>query len=96
MKFQKHSNNIFALLFLILIGFTKVGMTQTTKKPANTQRDADGIDGRMKGPNGQVVYIGEKGGRYYYANSGQKVYVPHNKKTKTNKKVRAAVKALLQ
>jgi hypothetical protein len=79
-----------------LFGVSEEGLAQTPKKSNKTQRDADGIDGRMKGPNGQIVYIGEKGGRYYYANSGQKVYMPYGKKAKTNKKVKAAVKALLQ
>lgn len=41
----------------------------------------DNIDNRMKGPNGEVIYIGPNGGRYYMKN-GNKVYVEY----KGNKK----------
>ncbi len=34
----------------------------------------DNIDNRMKGPNGEVIYMGAQGGRYYMKN-GKKVYV---------------------
>ncbi len=39
----------------------------------------DNIDNRMKGPNGEAVYIGAKGGRYYMKN-GKKVYVEYKGK----------------
>jgi len=41
----------------------------------------DNVDDRMKGPNGEKVYIGVNGGRYYMKGT-QKVYVPLNKKKK--------------
>lgn len=41
----------------------------------------DNIDNRMKGPNGEVIYIGPNGGRYYMKN-GKKIYVEY----KGNKK----------
>lgn len=56
------------------------------------KRDADGIDGRMKGPNGEVVYIGERGGRYYF-NAGKKVYLPYN--GNKNKSTKTAVKKMV-
>lgn len=41
----------------------------------------DNIDNRMKGPKGEVVYIGPNDGRYYMKN-GKKIYVEY----KGNKK----------
>ena len=41
----------------------------------------DNIDNRMKGPKGEVIYIGPNGGRYYLKN-GKKIYVEY----KGNKK----------
>ena len=41
----------------------------------------DNIDNRMKGPHGEVIYIGPNGGRYYMKN-GKKIYVEY----KGNKK----------
>ncbi len=37
----------------------------------------DNIDNRMKGPKGEVIYIGPNGGRYYLKN-GKKIYVVYN------------------
>jgi hypothetical protein len=37
----------------------------------------------MKGPNGEKVYKGTNGGRYYLTAAGNKVYVNHKKKAKT-------------
>ncbi|HEY8688817.1 MAG TPA: hypothetical protein VIM07_06245 [Chitinophagaceae bacterium] len=36
----------------------------------------DNIDNRMKGPNGEAIYIEPNGGRYYMKN-GKKVYVEY-------------------
>lgn len=36
----------------------------------------DNIDNRMKGPHGEVIYIGPNGGRYYIKN-GKKIYVEY-------------------
>jgi outer membrane lipoprotein-sorting protein len=41
----------------------------------------DNIDNRMKGPKGEVIYIGQNGGRYYVKN-GKRIYVEY----KGNKK----------
>jgi Ni/Co efflux regulator RcnB len=50
----------------------------------------DGIDDRMKGPNGEAVMIGKKGGRYYLSPTGEKVYLQrglgYKKGGKKNKK----------
>jgi hypothetical protein len=35
----------------------------------------------MKGPNGEKIYIGPSGGRYYLKN-GKKIYVPYGIKNK--------------
>ncbi len=56
--------------------------TKKATTTASTSKDKDGVDGRMKGPNGEVVYIGEKGGRYYVNTAGNKVYVALKKKKK--------------
>jgi hypothetical protein len=66
---------------------------QSKPKPkaiSSASKDKDGIDGRMKGPNGEVVYIGEKGGRYYINGSGKKVYLPYE--GNKNKALKKAVK----
>jgi hypothetical protein len=69
-----------------------------TKKPAEKKasttksKDADGIDGRMKGPKGEKVMIGEKGGRYYINEAGNKVYVEYKGNTKEGKKTPAKKK----
>jgi hypothetical protein len=46
----------------------------------------DGIDNRMKGPNGEPVIIGKKGGRYYMSPTGEKVYLQRGKGHKKGKK----------
>jgi hypothetical protein len=87
-------------IILALIAISTISITQGSAqgkqkaKPAQTKsRDEDGIDGRMKGPNGEVVYIGDKGGRYYMSAAGNKVYVPlagkglKSKTAKTVKKI---------
>jgi nitrous oxide reductase accessory protein NosL len=51
------------------------------KKKISTDKYHDNIDNRMKGPKGEVIYIGANGGRYYLKN-GKKNYVEY----KGNKK----------
>jgi hypothetical protein len=84
------------LLAAILFA-THIGMAQTsTSKKVKTKneakvkgtKDEDGIDGRMKGPKGEVVYIGKRGGRYYLAPDGSKVYVVAKAKKDKSKKKR--------
>jgi hypothetical protein len=58
--------------------------TTTQKKPGTTKavnKYNDNVDDRMKGPNGEKIFIGEKGGRYYMKN-GKKIYVEHKTKKK--------------
>lgn len=47
----------------------------------------DNIDDRMKGPKGEKIYIGPRGGRYYLNGKGEKVHVPYagNGKVRTVK-----------
>ncbi len=80
----------FLMLFITITAKTQIismaiqkggaGKTSTAKK-VTTTRYNDNIDDRMKGPDGEVVYIGTQGGRYYMKN-GKKVYVEY----KGNKK----------
>ena len=83
-----------APLLLALVAGTGILFAQTKKKtPSNatvdtlksTNKHTDNIDDRMKGPNGEKVYIGPGGGRYYLNKSGNKVYVEYkgNKKKKS-------------
>ncbi len=53
----------------------------TQQKSTTTDKSKDNVDDRMKGPKGEKIYIGEKGGRYYLKN-GKKIYVAY----KGNKK----------
>lgn len=83
------------LMAVALIVFSATAFSQDTKTTdsstntsqasnADTSRSAkyhDNIDDRMKGPNGEAVYIGTQGGRYYMKN-GKKIYVAY----KGNKK----------
>jgi hypothetical protein len=68
-----------------------------TKSATTKSKDADGIDGRMKGPKGEAVMIGEKGGRYYINDAGNKVYVEYkgNNNKSAKKTVAKAVKAVV-
>ncbi len=71
----------FAFMFVTTI---VTAQTTTQKKPATTKAVSkynDNVDDRMKGPNGEKVFIGDKGGRYYMKN-GKKVYVEHKTKKK--------------
>jgi hypothetical protein len=79
---------IMILLAALVWGFTATAQT-SNKKPAMKSSAAvskysDNVDDRMKGPNGEKVYIGTQGGRYYLTPSGSKVYVKH-KGTKNKK-----------
>lgn len=84
--------NLFLLLMIVFAVVNSNAQTKptTTKQPASQQKGSttdkskDNIDDRMKGPNGEKIYIGEKGGRYYLKN-GKKIYVAYKgtkKKTK--------------
>lgn len=73
------------LLTIVLSGGVVTIQAQQKKAATATNKYNDNIDDRMKGPNGEKIYIGEKGGRYYLKD-GKKVYVPYkgNKKKKKN------------
>ena len=47
---------------------------QTDKKAAEKDR----IDPTTKGPKGETVYIGERGGKYYLSTNNRKVYLESN------------------
>ncbi len=75
---------------IIAISMVFISATSFAQKTHKATKDAtkpkmdkyhDNIDNRMKGPNGEVIYMGEKGGRYYMK-GGKKVYVEY----KGNKK----------
>jgi hypothetical protein len=72
------------LYSLVLFGLLNTALVtaQSSKSKPKTykSKDKDGIDGRMKGPNGETVYIGHKGGRYYINSSGNKIYIQRKKK----------------
>ena len=46
-----------------------------------TNKYTDNVDDRMKGPNGEKIFIGPNGGRYYMKGTN-KVYVPYGNKNK--------------
>ncbi len=85
-------------LFLLALVNINAQVKQKSKKVTSSSKDADGIDGRMKGPNGEVIYIGEKGGRYYMGPSGAKVYMEYkgNKNKQTKKTVKSAIDKLVK
>jgi hypothetical protein len=68
-----------------LLGCTaSAQITKKQVKAASTMpgKYNDNIDDRMKGPNGEKVYIGANGGRYYLTAAGNKVYVKHHTRKK--------------
>ena len=70
------------LLFMGMTLFAQPkNKTAAVKDTAKTKsaKYTDNIDDRMKGPNGEKVYIGPNGGRYYLKDD-KKVYVPLKKK----------------
>jgi len=77
------------LLLLPLAFVSLVTFAQQKKKAVKVAVDSakavtkytDNIDDRMKGPNGEKVYIGPNGGRYYMKGD-KKVYLATNIKKK--------------
>jgi|GEM_PF-3036478 len=49
--------------------------------PKPTTKYTDNVDDRMKGPNGEKIFIGPNGGRYYLKGD-KKIYVPYGIKNK--------------
>ena len=74
-----------AFVLLLLVSSSFAQRRHPNKRPQKVKvaltRYNDNIDNRMKGPNGEVIYIGPNGGRYYMKN-GKKIYVEY----KGNKK----------
>lgn len=79
-------------LFIPLLLLAAIGVAQTSKQkkkvielPDSTTtpigKYKDNIDDRIKGPNGEKVYIGPNGGRYYMKENN-KIYI----QSKANKK----------
>jgi hypothetical protein len=68
------------LAMALLFNCSCLTLTAQTSPPT-AKKYHDNIDDRMKGPNGEKIYIGEAGGRYYLKN-GKKVYVKYNGKKK--------------
>ena len=71
----------FVLLLITAISFAQVKHPNVRQRKikAALAKYHDKIDDRMKGPNGEVIYIGSNGGRYYMKN-GKKVYVEYKGK----------------
>jgi hypothetical protein len=73
-------------LLILLLSFAlpnySYAQGKVKKKNKTEYKDKDGIDGRMKGPEGQTVYIGQRGGRYYLNTNGEKVYIVKKAKKK--------------
>jgi len=75
------------LLFAVaIIMFTAAAFAQK-KHPVKKQQKLktalskynDNVDDRMKGPDGEKIYIGPNGGRYYVKNN-KKIYVAYKGK----------------
>jgi len=54
----------------------KAAAVKAAKKPADGRtKTGDKIDHSMKGPKGETVYTGSKGGKYYLSKSDAKIYL---------------------
>ena len=76
---MKSSIFLFTILFSLSTGLfaqQKDKSKAPAAKSVTPNKYKDNVDDRMKGPKGEKIYIGEKGGRYYLKN-GKKVYVPY-------------------
>jgi hypothetical protein len=52
------------------------GEKKAEKKPADGRtKTGDKINKELKGPNGETVYTGEKGGNYYLGKDDKKIYL---------------------
>ncbi len=72
---------VFTLLLFTAGSFAQKGRANSRQNrvKAALAKYHDHIDDRMKGPNGEAIYIGPNGGRYYMKN-GKKVYVEYKGK----------------
>ncbi|MDB5223832.1 MAG: hypothetical protein JWN83_2499 [Chitinophagaceae bacterium] len=73
----------FTLLLITTASFAQKNHTnkRQQKMKAALARYHDNIDNRMKGPNGEMIYMSPNGGRYYIKND-KKIYIEY----KGNKK----------
>ena len=76
-------NLLFAIALLLITATTfaqvKHPNVRQRKIQAALARYHDNVDNRMKGANGEAIYIGPNGGRFYMKN-GKKVYVEYKGK----------------
>lgn len=68
----------FVLLLVTVNSFAQKGYANKRQQKVKVAlaKYHDNIDDRMKGPNGEAIYIGPNGGRYYMKN-GKKIYVEY-------------------
>lgn len=64
----------------------KATTEQTKKKDADKSGTVDKVVAGQKGPNGEKVYEGPKGGQYYMNKNGNKVYLKDEDKSVAGKK----------
>ena len=66
----------FALMLFISSSFAQRRLPNKRQQKVNSaiNKYTDNIDNRMKGPKGEIIYIGQNGGRYYLKNK-KKIYV---------------------
>ncbi len=64
----------------------KATTTQTTSKKATNSEQADKVIAGKKGPEGETVYQGAKGGQYYINKTGVKTYLKDVDKVVPGKK----------
>ncbi len=65
------------LLMLTTFGFSqKMHPGKQAKLKSALEKYHDNIDNRMKGPHGEVIYIGPNGGRFFIKNR-KKIYVEY-------------------
>ena len=69
---------LFSLALVSAFSFAQA-KSKPAKAKTNQDKYHDNIDDRMKGPKGEVIYIGANGGRYYLRND-KKIYLPAKKK----------------
>ncbi len=67
-------------------GTQKTTTTQSVNKQAEKPAQGDKLVAGKKGPEGEAVYQGEKGGQYYINKSGNKTYLKDVDKVVENKK----------
>lgn len=72
--------SLIAAFFIVCASIAFSQKTPHSKKQQKIKvaltKYTDNIDDRMKGPKGEVIYIGANGGRYYIK-QGKKIYVEY-------------------